>query len=507
MHRSRMKHNGSGAKRGRDGGGAATGKAKKAKYAEPAAASAAAGAGVKASKKAAKAAAKAAERAAKAAEREAKAARKAAKATARAAAEAAEKQAARRDKADRLADRIAIEADPARRGELQAKLSALLLKLGLPSSAAAAAPGGGGGGGVAAAAAAAKPPLWQQQAQQQQALPARSAIAFSKGAAGGGLGGIGAVKLTAEEQARRQQRSQRFAPDIEVQKRALRQLRAQQQGGGGADDDGEGAGELRLGSLGTCVVLEKEYLRLTRTPLASEVRPPPVLARALAMVKRKWAAGGCEYHYAWQQLKSIRQDLTVQAVADELAVDVYETHGRLAIEASDTAEFRQCLAVLRRLYAAGVPGNAAEFAGYGVLFAAGHGHRLLAAELSQLGPDLLAAPEVQNALAGARAARSGDYVRFVALYADAPRMAPYLLDALLERVRARGLRALAVAYSPLPLPLGWAAAQLGFDDAGDAAEWMRARGAAVDERRGELLTRESRAVAAGPPAPAASPAL
>jgi hypothetical protein len=92
------------------------------------------------------------------------------------------------------------------------------------------------------------------------------------------------------------------------------------------------------------------------------------------------------------------------------------------------------------------------------------------------------------------------------LYADAPRMAPYLMDALLERVRARALRGMCAAYSPLPLPLGWAAEQLGFDGAADAAAWMRGRGAAVDERRGELLTRESRGAVAGPPPPPAAAA-
>jgi hypothetical protein len=82
----------------------------------------------------------------------------------------------------------------------------------------------------------------------------------------------------------------------------------------------------------------------------------------------------------------------------------------------------------------------------------------------------------------------------VQLYADAPRMSPYLMDALLDRVRARALRTLAFAYSPLPLPLDWAAAQLGFDGAAEAAAWLRSRGAAVDEGRGQLLTRESRLV-------------
>jgi len=97
--------------------------------------------------------------------------------------------------------------------------------------------------------------------------------------------------------------------------------------------------------------------------------------------------------------------------------------------------------------------------------------------------------------------RSGAHLTFIQLYATAPRMTPYLMDALLERVRTRALRTLCAAYSPLPLPVAWVAAQLGFETAGEAAEWALGVGAAVDAKKGELLTRESRAAAIGPPAP------
>lgn len=46
--------------------------------------------------------------------------------------------------------------------------------------------------------------------------------------------------------------------------------------------------------------------------------------------------------------------LYVQGVTTQLTRDAYETHARIALEAADLAEFRQCLARLKQLYRAGV---------------------------------------------------------------------------------------------------------------------------------------------------------
>lgn len=60
------------------------------------------------------------------------------------------------------------------------------------------------------------------------------------------------------------------------------------------------------GGYGTSEALEKEYLRLTSLPRAADVRPPGVLAAALALVKAKWLQQP-DYAAASEQLKSIRQ--------------------------------------------------------------------------------------------------------------------------------------------------------------------------------------------------------
>jgi hypothetical protein len=280
-----------------------------------------------------------------------------------------------------------------------------------------------------------------------------------------------------DEQLRRAQRESRFA---------------------GEDDALGVAGgpPLRLVGYGTSTALEKPFLRLTSAPHASSVRPPEVLRRALAHVKQRWRAQP-DYGWAGEQLQSIRQDLTVQHVRDALAVDTYETHARVALEMGDMPQFTQCLSVLRSLHAA-CPGAGSppEFAAYRLLFAAAVGTDALAAELRRLSDDELRHQWVRHAMAAAAAMHRGDAATFGHMFDNAPRMSPYLMDALLPRVRAKGLVAALTAYRP-GCPLSCLARQLGFTDVGQQQallDWALATGAArVPSADGEVsLTSASR---------------
>jgi hypothetical protein len=129
--------------------------------------------------------------------------------------------------------------------------------------------------------------------------------------------------------------------------------------------------------------------------------------------------------------------------------------------------------------------DAPEFYAYSLLAAAGQEGRVLAFELASVPQQLLDHAYVQHALRVISALRSGQYLSYYAAYADAPRMAPYLLDHWLPRVRSGALRALLAAYHPTALPLAAVAAALGMDDvqevggrlymwkAGGRGEWHR----------------------------------
>jgi hypothetical protein len=94
--------------------------------------------------------------------------------------------------------------------------------------------------------------------------------------------------------------------------------------------------------VGTSVVMERSYVR--GTPTASQVRTVETLESWFQLLMRKVSRDKKKIDYVLDQLKAIRQDITVQHLETPFAVRVYSENARLALEHGDEAESRLCFA-------------------------------------------------------------------------------------------------------------------------------------------------------------------
>lgn len=251
---------------------------------------------------------------------------------------------------------------------------------------------------------------------------------------------------------------------------------------------------------GTSQEIEKRYLRLTSAPDPATVRPEEVLEKALLMVQNSEK----NYLYKCDQLKSIRQDLTVQRIRNELTVKVYETHARLAIEVGDVPEFNQCQSQLKTLYAEGIRGCHLEFAAYNLLCVILHSNnnRDLLSAMSRLSAEARKNDAVKHALAVRSAVTSGNYVLFFRLYKTAPNLNTLLMDLYVEKMRYAAVKCMSRSYRPT-IPIAYISQVLGFsnvlptteaidekerDGVEECAEWLKAHGACLsNDNSGEML--------------------
>jgi SAC3 family protein LENG8/THP3 len=230
--------------------------------------------------------------------------------------------------------------------------------------------------------------------------------------------------------------------------------------------------------VGENTSLEKPYLRLTTHPRKEDVRPLRVLIKSLAHIKSRYVQ---DEDFAWanEQLKSVRQDLTVQQIRNRFVLDVYETHGRILLEHGDLDEFNQCQTMIRSLTegkrgvdledsfdecdfdpsdaTGGSDGNkplqqspecADEFRGYSILYAYVRSSWLdvktelarcrlsmakTAAAVAHDSPQSHHSSCALHAVSVVRAMDDHDYRTFFRLYRSAPHMSAYLMDFLVKR--------------------------------------------------------------------------
>ncbi|CAG2100725.1 unnamed protein product [Medioppia subpectinata] len=223
--------------------------------------------------------------------------------------------------------------------------------------------------------------------------------------------------------------------------------------------------------VGTCLDLEKQYLRLTSAPDPSTVRPIHVLKRSLEMAKNHWKKNQ-DYRYACEQMKSIRQDITVQCIRDSFTIDVYETHARIALEKGDREEFNQCQSQLKVLYEDLDSVNRREFTAYLILYYIYMQNKSdLQILVRKLSKDDLNDEVISHALRVRSAWNLSNYHKLLSQYQCAPKMSAYLMDWFALRQRKQAFKAIVKSYRPT-IPVSFLIQELCFANRDECIDFL-----------------------------------
>jgi len=207
--------------------------------------------------------------------------------------------------------------------------------------------------------------------------------------------------------------------------------------------------------VGTSTALEKPYLRLTDRPIPSSVRSVHVLKHSLELMRRKKREGASWTAYLGEQMKSIRQDLVIQSVTDEFALEVYETNARWCLENNDVAEFKRCLLRIDEFYnhLNITSSNMDEFYCYSLLYnLLSEDFPALNAELATLGAERRAHPAIAHAVQVCEAYLDNNWHAFFRLSKNPYFLTKHILDIASERLRINALKSVLVSYVPFALP-------------------------------------------------------
>eukprot|EP00917_Polyrhabdina_sp_WS-2016_P024666 GHVP01053260.1.p2 GENE.GHVP01053260.1~~GHVP01053260.1.p2 ORF type:complete len:218 (-),score=29.89 GHVP01053260.1:1603-2256(-) len=200
--------------------------------------------------------------------------------------------------------------------------------------------------------------------------------------------------------------------------------------------------------IGLSKEIEKSYFRLTAEPNPYEIRPQNILELSLKNISISWK--NRDYSYALDQLRAIRQDLTVQQIENDFTIKVYETNIRIALEGNAFDQYNQCHTCLMTQYAKNpeCSSNKNEFDSYNMLYLHLNNRQ---DELSQFLKTVdLKAPIIDSALSLVISSLSSNYRRFFILEKSIKKWGRFITCSLIPIVRERALRIISNVYQNTP---------------------------------------------------------
>jgi hypothetical protein len=221
--------------------------------------------------------------------------------------------------------------------------------------------------------------------------------------------------------------------------------------------DKEDLEHKKLWCIGTNQDFEKDYYRLTGPPEPNTIRPLSVLRRSLEYILSKYGRTN-NYRYVCDQLKAIRQDLTVQMIRNKFTIQVYESHARIAIENKDRDEFNQCQNQLKTLYkvvsnkeSSNLPmsSNNAEFIGYRLVYnILTKSFKDLNEVTKEIKKNFPSDIYLKHLLELKDAWHLNNYVKFFRLYTLSNHLTKCLINMFIERERKNALKIIIKSFRP-----------------------------------------------------------
>lgn len=328
---------------------------------------------------------------------------------------------------------------------------------------------------------------------------------------------IADFKVTKKENKRRKLRQMRFAagtPEPTEDDMIPNKLGSALSSGrvkvSDADDAKPSAASGKI--VGTSTKLEKNYFRLTTFPKEKDVRSLPILQKSLGLIKNRYIKEE-DFEWANDQLKAVRQDMTVQGIRTDFVLDVYETHARILLEHGDLNEFNQCQSMIRSLTIhcsddvlekedekevdSWSPGSQDgekllkqteehrdEFGAYQLLYSLVQNSWFdLTTALGVNPPGRSGHVSCQHAVLVVKAVIHTDYHTFFRLYESSPHLSAYLMDFLVKRVRNEAYDRIVASYRPT-MGIEYFREALKFPNLEETREFLKQSGAVFIKDRG-----------------------